>query len=178
MNIYKLLTRYGYVYSWNGVIGILVITLGAILLSLFLYKGGKIRKSQAVAIVLFAAYIALVFVLTVFGRKTGRRKYELRLFWSYAEIYFGNTKMISEVILNIFMLTPLGVLLPIIRNKKVFLYKGLIMGFVISLTIELLQLATCTGLFELDDILHNSLGCMLGCMIGVKLQSLLNISRV
>ena len=36
----------------------------------------------------------------------------------------------------------------------------------VSLGIEILQLVLKRGLFEFDDIMNNSIGCMLGCMFG------------
>ncbi|MFR5484739.1 MAG: VanZ family protein [Blautia massiliensis (ex Durand et al. 2017)] len=33
-----------------------------------------------------------------------------------------------------------------------------------SFVIELLQLITCRGLFEFDDIIHNGFGCMMGAV--------------
>lgn len=38
--------------------------------------------------------------------------------------------------------------------------------------IEISQLWLCRGLFEFDDIIHNSLGCMLGCLLGNRLLML------
>lgn len=34
--------------------------------------------------------------------------------------------------------------------------------------IEVSRLVLCRGLFEFDDIIHNSLGCMLGILFGDK----------
>ena len=39
---------------------------------------------------------------------------------------------------------------------------GLLIGIGISFSIELLQLVLCRGLFEFDDIIHNSLGFLIG----------------
>ena len=42
---------------------------------------------------------------------------------------------------------------------------GLLIGIGISSSIELLQLVLCRGLFEFDDIIHNSLGFLIGILI-------------
>lgn len=39
-------------------------------------------------------------------------------------------------------------------------------GMGTSFVIELLQLITCRGLFEFDDIIHNGVGCMMGAVLG------------
>lgn len=56
-----------------------------------------------------------------------------------------------------------GVLLVIgfdVRRKHV-----VITGVMISLTVEVLQLVTRRGFFELNDILHNSIGCLIGYVV-------------
>ena len=49
---------------------------------------------------------------------------------------------------------------------------GLLVGITVSSAIEISQLWLCRGLFEFDDIIHNSLGCMLGCLLGNRLLML------
>ena len=50
---------------------------------------------------------------------------------------------------------------------------GLLVGITVSSAIEISQLWFCRGLFEFDDIIHNSLGCMLGCLLGNRLLMML-----
>lgn len=40
--------------------------------------------------------------------------------------------------------------------------KVLLTGFLLSILIELLQLASGRGLCETNDVVHNTIGCMLG----------------
>ena len=47
--------------------------------------------------------------------------------------------------------------------------KGLLIGICISFSIELLQLILCRGLFEFDDIIHNSLGFFIGILMSNKI---------
>ena len=74
--------------------------------------------------------------------------------------------MLKEDILNIVLLLPLGGLLSFVFDKKIRWWQGLLCGIVVSLGIEILQLVLKRGLFEFDDIMNNSIGCMLGCMFG------------
>ena len=48
------------------------------------------------------------------------------------------------------------------------------MGIAVSSAIEISQLLFCRGLFEFDDIIHNSLGCMLGCLLGNRMLRLVH----
>ena len=45
-------------------------------------------------------------------------------------------------------------------------WQGLLAGAAAACAIEVLQLLLHKGLFEFDDIIHNSLGCMIGCLAG------------
>lgn len=64
-----------------------------------------------------------------------------------------------------FLLLPVGTLLPIGLRKQLNWWQGLLVGILLSGIIELLQLILCRGLFEFDDIFHNSIGCMIGCIL-------------
>ena len=57
---------------------------------------------------------------------------------------------------NVLLFVPLGMLL----NKK-----ALIIAPVISLFIEILQLLMCRGVFDVDDIISNSIGAVIGFVI-------------
>lgn len=67
------------------------------------------------------------------------------------------------------MLLPLGLCLPLAYGKSITWKKGLLIGICISFSIELLQLILCRGLFEFDDIIHNSLGFFIGILMSNKI---------
>ena len=71
------------------------------------------------------------------------------------------------------LLFPAGILLPGVTGRKLKWWMGLLVGIMVSSAIEISQLWLCRGLFEFDDIIHNSLGCMLGCLLGNRLLMLL-----
>jgi glycopeptide antibiotics resistance protein len=167
-------------YLWKAAFIAIVTTVIAVLLS----RHGKVSKTQAVALVLLIAYIFLVFASTVFSRTPMEDySYELVPFWSYREILraagesgvqFWRIELFWEDILNVFLLMPEGVLLPIVLNAEKCndkkenaratgrLCKVALLGFLTSLSIELLQLVLKRGLFEFDDMFHNTFGVILG----------------
>jgi glycopeptide antibiotics resistance protein len=197
------------------VIAAIVAVLTAVI-SAYYCKRGKFTTAQSIALTLLTTYIFLVFASTVFSRTpTEDYSYELMPFWSYREIVKGareshghvwGESLFWEDIFNVFMLLPIGVLLPIVNgeNRKKSLESNksveeggaaesdaeesdvenssktgpgriILIGFLISLTIEILQLVTKRGLFEFDDIFHNTLGVAIGelgyWMIGWKVRS-------
>ena len=74
------------------------------------------------------------------------------------------------------MLLPIGIFLPLAYGKKMDWKIGLLIGISISFSIELLQLVLCRGLFEFDDIIHNSLGFLIGIVIINKVVLMNKIS--
>ena len=88
----------------------------------------------------------------------------LEPFWEISQ--FLETKQytywIIQIFGNIFMLMPLGFVLPIIFEKfrSFKLTTGVCLGF--SLFIEFTQYVTGRGLLELDDIMHNTVGGAMG----------------
>ena len=59
-----------------------------------------------------------------------------------------------NIILNICMFIPLGFLLPFLDKFKIW-WKNYLVGLATTLIIELLQLVTHRGIFEIDDIINN-----------------------
>lgn len=65
---------------------------------------------------------------------------------------------------NIIMLFPLGFLLPILSEKFKNIPLTTMIGFAFSVCIEFTQYYTGRGLFESDDIIHNTIGAFAGCV--------------
>ena len=130
--------------------------------------------SQAVAGFLLLLYLIIVLGSTVFARMPGERRYQLEVFWSWKKIFHSvaqngsilQSQLLQENILNMVMLFPAGFLLSLVFARKIKWYQSLLFGIVFSSVIELLQLFLCRGLFEFDDIIHNSFGCMIGALVG------------
>ena len=107
-----------------------------------------------------AAYILFILMETVIGRKAGALRMELVLFWSYS-----HPELRMEIILNYLFFVPLGLLLYLCFGKKYGL-RVVIAGFLLSTSIELIQLIFRIGLFEFDDIIGNTIGCFIGAAVG------------
>ena len=110
-------------------------------------------------------YLFLVVISTVVARRVGNEyRFVLKPFWTIQTILSGGKSkawLIKEVILNILMLMPVGLLAPMLfeRREKT---KTLFLGIGISLSIEILQFVMHRGLAETDDIMSNTLGVLIG----------------
>ena len=137
------------------------------------WKGFKIGLRYSVALLLIE-YIFLIFCSTVFFRTTSElRKYDIHPFWSYKATQDGREDLLAENIMNVVVFIPVGLLLGI-AFKQMTWWKALLIGCGISVTIESLQFFFMRGFSEVDDVMHNTLGCLLGYGIMTILRIIFN----
>lgn len=73
---------------------------------------------------------------------------------------------------NILAFVPFGVLFPMIRRKKSGLLDVFANALVLVLGIEIFQLFSAFGAFDVDDIILNCFGAVLGYIVYVKCRGL------
>ena len=138
-----------------------------------LYQKGKIKLLSCITIPFFALYLSFVTTTTIVSRvPSDDVQYNFLLFWSYKAIASGESMLIAQVIWNVVLFIPIGILLMLILTCK---HKGkisLVVGFILSASIELVQLVSHRGLFEFDDILHNTLGIVIGIALYIIANSI------
>ena len=109
---------------------------------------------------LLAAYILFILMETIIGRKTGVGRVELVPFWSYS-----HPELRMEILLNYVLFIPFGCLPHLCFGEKYGL-RVVIAGLLLSVSIELIQLLFNIGLFEFDDMIGNTIGCLIGAVVG------------
>jgi len=156
-------------YLLLGIVFAVILTL-VILLGYFVgykkvFKGDKkITKGMMSWFIIFICYLVVVIGATMLSRGSWYENTKLQpLFYSYKEAWNNfEPREWRNIILNIFLFVPLGFLLPMgIKKLRVF-WKIYLVGFLLTLGIETLQLLLRRGVFELDDILNNTTGAMIG----------------
>ena len=129
------------------------------------WKGFKTGLRYS-AILLLVEYVFLIFCSTVFFRATGEiSKYDFHPFWSYKAIQDGRENLLAENIMNVIVFIPVGMILGSLLKVKGSWLIALLIGCSISITIEALQFCFLKGFSEVDDVMHNTLGCIVGFMI-------------
>ena len=104
-------------------------------------------------------YIPVILYLTLFGRKIHAVRTPILIpFSSY--LNFDSDYARWQVYMNVYLFIPFGFLIPF-SSKKTFI-QTLIIGCCLSITIEALQYIFALGLCETDDVIHNTLGCIIG----------------
>lgn len=132
---------------------------------IFIFKKHIKNTNKWIVTAILFDYIFLVLSITLL------REYELKgpqiilmPFESYKDIINGDYNLIAENSMNILMFFPLGFLLGLLYKFKS--WKLIIIaGFSFSLFIETNQLIFQRGCFEIDDMINNTLGCILGYLV-------------
>jgi len=148
------------------------------------------RLLRGTAIWLFILYILINLCETLLFRESSHDAiYMLAPFWSYRAalslyepgrgfgLFITDVRLFRQIILNILLYVPFGYLLPFAWPKlaqrkrprphgsgarRAFPWRVVLIGMAFSLTTECIQLVSRVGLFELDDIFDNTIGCVLG----------------
>ena len=131
------------------------------------------KRSKLVLWVCFIAYLLLlayvVFISSGFGRVDHEEyRYNLTLFHEIGRYYrvgisTGNWNLFKfNVFGNIIVFVPLGVFLPSLFQKFRKMLPIFLISLELSLVIEITQLVTRIGSFDVDDLLLNTVGGLLG----------------
>lgn len=115
--------------------------------------------------ILLVEMMSFVLYKTILSREYNEViNYCLIPFWSYrVEGEEGNNQII-EKLLNLLLFIPFGTFMAG-SFRKVSIIKIVSLGCIFSLLIELSQLLFKRGFCETDDVIHNSIGCIIGCII-------------
>ena len=147
-----------------------------------LQKSTEAQRLRLIVLSILVVYIAGVFVITIgvrgFDNETKINLIPFRTAyflirqlnnsartWGIKNIPHELTFMapgLRNVIGNILLLLPLGYLVPLVWKRIDSWRKAALLGISASLLIEITQLITHHGYFDVDDIILNAGGCILG----------------
>lgn len=141
---------------------------------LFVVYYGVDKGLRYTSRLLLFEYLLFLYCSTVFCRAPMVEvNYNLVPFWGYMN-YQGELRHVYVIIgnvMNVVVFTPIGFFVPLsfqgIRFKDVMLF-----GLALSLSIEVLQYVLKRGYLEVDDLIHNTIGCFIGYMLFCSLHLL------
>ena len=111
--------------------------------------------------ILCIIYFVMIFIITIFEREPGSRTGISFKFFDT----LGGPRANAYVIENVLLFIPFGIFIPLkwkqLRNPFV----CSILGFCLSCIIEMIQLITERGHFQIDDIVTNTLGTLIGGIV-------------
>lgn len=124
-------------------------------------RKGKETFSVAAA-TCFLMYAAIILCITFLSRESGSgQKIDMQLFSTWGI----NDRNNAYVVENILLFIPFGFISPCAFKVFRKLHVCAAAGFFTSLAIELLQLLTQRGFFQIDDIITNTLGMLIGYIV-------------
>ncbi len=137
----------------------------------------KHSRRRGVYVLWFVLYTAVLIYFLFFAEKFGRGTvnsdyhYNLTLF-NTIKLYVKGVDAVGfwisflNIAGNIIAFVPFGVLVPAIFVKRLKSFPTvLLLGFLLSLGVEVVQLLTRVGTFDVDDVLLNTIGVALGYVV-------------
>lgn len=153
-----------------------------ILYFVLFYKKWKL-KGKDVLLINTTMYIYLSFVFyftlmpifssipTIINHMVFNHHYKQMNLIPFIDVTMGRGDFVRQILLNVIMTIPFGILLPIIINTK--LSKIIFYTFLLSLNIEFLQLITnCGRSSDITDIITNCIGGIIGYGIYLVIKPL------
>lgn len=137
----------------------------------------KFPWGKAVTAVALVGYVAVLLYATLLRYTGGEGRFEanLHLLRGWREAWNSwSLQGWLNVLLNVAMFVPLGVLLPLLWERMRKWYVLLAAGFGSSLFIEAVQYLSGRGLLDVDDLFANTLGAALGYCAVMAFQALLD----
>lgn len=120
-------------------------------------------KKAMLVLMLLGYWTILIYVTVQRSSHYGWHDANLHLFRAWREAWNDfSEKSWLNILLNIGMFVPLGVLLPLMHRRLQKWYVMLPLGFLSTLIIEAAQYFGFRGLFDVDDLFNNTLGAAIG----------------
>ena len=134
------------------------------------------RKIQIISWVFFIIYLLMMVYFLFFSEQMGRvpgNRYrynlvpfaEIKRYLSYRN-KIGSFHVMVNLLGNVVCFIPFGFVIPILTQKQTAL-RMFLLGMSASVLVELLQLVSMLGTFDVDDIILNTLGVLIGYVLFV-----------
>ncbi len=134
------------------------------------------QKWSYVLWVLLAEYTFVVICFTIICRGTQTfifARLELTPFWIYKAVKAHIPGVsVWDILLNVVMFIPLGLLVKLLFPKVTWI-KMLLIAILSSLFIEMNQYIFEKGFAQIDDVIHNAIGALIGNGIAYYIQKMI-----
>ena len=126
------------------------------------------RRIYGIALIVY--FLVYAYITLLMRRPASERRINLELFWTVraavqwkdGRLTLQSYRFFREMVLNILLYVPLGLLLGGLcgMGRKAWMY-----GIGLSLVTECVQYIFRLGLMELDDVMHNTFGLAIGFVL-------------
>lgn len=180
ITIFQALLRWGIFALIGGLLLALCGFAGYMIYRKAFHGQRRLSKIQGIILFLLSCWLLLVLALTSLSRGANfTGSFNIDFFSGYINAW--NQWSISElqrIIFNMMMFSPLGFLLPLFWKKSEKFKVMLLVSIGMTFSIEIVQLLTGTGIFELDDLFHNIIGSLFGYFLIMAVLSMIREKRV
>lgn len=139
-------------------------------------KKGNGKLLHVLSVVLFIFYLVVISYFLFFSEKYGRTegsdgyRYNLTLFQEIRRFMryrhsIGLEGFVVNIFGNVLAFAPFGFCLPLVSQRDKKFLRILIWSFLFSFAIETIQLVYKIGIFDVDDLLLNTIGGVLGYIL-------------
>ena len=149
-------------------------------------KKTRINKFILICWLLFLSYIAfmihVLFISSYYNRVPRDISYNLtpfRTIGMYIKYFrsFNIEIWLTNLLGNVVVFMPLGILLPIIYRKARGFFSILLITMITSFIVECTQLVLRVGSFDIDDIILNTLGGIIGYLTYKLFSNIVKINE-
>ena len=135
------------------------------------------KTARAAGWLLFLIYLIILIYLLFFSESYGRHalaegqyRYNLQPFQEIRRfaVYWKNVGFWAAFLNlggNVLGFMPFGILLPVLSDRLRRPVSVILLGFAMSLMVETIQLVTRVGIFDVDDLILNTLGAGIGYLL-------------
>ena len=140
-------------------------------------EGPRKKKARWIGRVLFTLYLILLIYLLFFAdwydHAPGMHweyHYNLRPFLEIrrflrASRSLGRLPVLLNLVGNVAGFIPFGFFLRVVTQRVCTFSRAVLSGFILSTIVEVIQLVTRTGIFDVDDIILNTAGTAIGYIL-------------
>ena len=132
----------------------------AFIIPIITYFISKKISSTAKQLLLFACVFVILCFTLLNRQANSEHSIQLTPFYSYRLTEYKGVQM--QILMNIFLFIPFGFLMPLCQKKSFWI--TVIIGCLLSISIEALQYFFALGFCETDDVINNTLGTVIGCL--------------
>ncbi len=182
-----------FIYSGTGLLVLSAVCIIFILLASYSnYKVSLIGSKRAVVYLALALCLAVYLVdlaIMLFGFRfsfDGVSELDLILYAKsntnfrplHSIAWYIHSHSFSPVIGHVLLLFPLGFMLPMLckKAKKLLIFSSILLAFCVL--IEIMQLITKLGSFDVDDIILDFLGSLLGYKLSISTKAYLLVENL
>lgn len=148
---------------------VLITVIPIILWFVVVFKCSK-RRTRNMGFVLFTCSALAILYITLFSREKGSESAAVLIPFSFVYRGLASPTIYRSFWMNVYLFVPIGLAIGAIKKKNSI---SILFALCLSTVIEITQFGFKLGTLEVDDIIANTIGCLLGAWmstLAIKLK--------